>query len=463
PNTEFAYTIQKKPELPIVVKPMPNEGKVYFEMNEVPGLDYEPFMDAPRNYIQRVTFQLSKYINYFGGHKVSTNWEELATDMLRHSAFGGELGKKMDAPGLDALVAAATTIAEKATVIYNWVTKNVKCNCNFYGLYSDGGVKKALSNRLAMPTELNLILVNLLNQYGIEAYPMLAAERQFGKVNPDYPFKDRFNKAVAYAKVEANAPGWVMDASQPYMPAHVTPYNLLNTLGFIVRRKDPALIKIVRPQERFKQQYAIAATLNQAGNLEGKATIASSGYARYLSEQQQKELARNPLAFALEKNHAQLNVTHKEEEKLDSASQAMVRQITFNYNLGEEGQTLYIPTNLLLNLDKNPFNTTRRFSDVNFGYPVLIDYEQTITLPTGVKVKELPPIKVAATPDGQCRFTRSAETRPDGSIRIELMLVQNTTLVPADKYEEIRSFYATVSNLLQEPVVLSAPANGGKP
>jgi hypothetical protein len=45
---------------------MPSEGRVYFEMNNIPGLRTEPYMDAQRDYIQKVIFQLSGYTNRLG-------------------------------------------------------------------------------------------------------------------------------------------------------------------------------------------------------------------------------------------------------------------------------------------------------------------------------------------------------------------------------------------------------------
>jgi hypothetical protein len=66
PGSEFTYTIQKKPSLSIIAKPIPSDGRVYFEMNNIPGLRIEPYMDAQRDYIQKVIFQLSGYTNRSG-------------------------------------------------------------------------------------------------------------------------------------------------------------------------------------------------------------------------------------------------------------------------------------------------------------------------------------------------------------------------------------------------------------
>ena len=40
------YCSEKILTINILVKPMPDEGKVYFEMNNIPALRIEPYMDA---------------------------------------------------------------------------------------------------------------------------------------------------------------------------------------------------------------------------------------------------------------------------------------------------------------------------------------------------------------------------------------------------------------------------------
>ena len=77
PRAEFAYTIQKKNELDIYVKPLPNDGRIYFEMNNLPGLRTEPYMDATRDYIQKVNFQLAGYLSTYGSKlDVNTTWKK---------------------------------------------------------------------------------------------------------------------------------------------------------------------------------------------------------------------------------------------------------------------------------------------------------------------------------------------------------------------------------------------------
>ncbi len=89
---------------------------------------------------------------------------------------------------------------------------------------------------------MNLLLVNLLKTVGIECYPVLAAERDFGRIDTTYPFLDRFNKTIAFAIADNKQ--FLLDASQENCPAGLTHYPLLNTTGFLVDKKIFNLIRI---------------------------------------------------------------------------------------------------------------------------------------------------------------------------------------------------------------------------
>lgn len=114
PNAEFSYTIQKKSNLSIIQKSIPSEGKVYFEMNNIPALRTEPYMDAQRDYIQKVIFQLSGYTNRFGSkQEVNTTWKLLANELMSQKEFGAQLDKDLKIDEIKLITQTATTDLDK--------------------------------------------------------------------------------------------------------------------------------------------------------------------------------------------------------------------------------------------------------------------------------------------------------------------------------------------------------------
>lgn len=457
PGAEFAYSVQKAEGLSINIEPMPREGKIYFEMSNVPGLSYEPYMDAPRNYLQRVIFQLASYQGVYGGkNKVNNTWEDLVRDLMSHEDFGKQLNKKLSVPELDEAVIMQKSTEDKVRLIYNYVRKKVQWD-HYYGKYSIQGVKTTLEKGVGSTADINLLLLNLLQQYEITCYPLLVADRDFGKVNVNYPFIDKFSKVVAYALVDSSKKAWIMDASQKEMPANLTPYQLLNTIALVVDKKKPILIRIVRPGDRFQKYVTIESTLDTDKNeIVSKVKIERHGYAKLTEGGRANGQFSNPIADVDEEKMSIMEVVSSTKQPAEEENAPNVHLMTLRDELPDQLGTLYLNSSMFLGIGKNPFNSSKRFSDVNFGYPISLFQVERVKLPAGTKLKEPWNEKTLAYTDNSIVFNRKVELN-DNVLIIKTNFQQTVTLVPAKEYDNLRSFYANMLKVLELPVVLQLP------
>ena len=457
PGAEFAYSVQKAEGLSINIEPMPREGKIYFEMSNVPGLTYEPYMDAPRNYLQRVIFQLASYQGVYGGkNKVNNTWEDLVRDLMSHEDFGKQLNKKLSVPELDEAVIMQKSTEDKVRLIYNYVRKKVQWD-HYYGKYSIQGVKTTLEKGVGSTADINLLLLNLLQQYEITCYPLLVADRDFGKVNVNYPFIDKFSKVVAYALVDSSKKAWIMDASQKEMPANLTPYQLLNTIALVVDKKKPILIRIVRPGDRFQKYVTIESTLDTDRNeIVSKVKIERHGYAKLTEGGRANGQFSNPIADVDEEKMSIMEVVSSTKQPAEEENAPNVHLMTLRDELPDQLGTLYLNSTMFLGIGKNPFNSSKRFSDVNFGYPISLFQVERVKLPAGTKLKEPWNEKTLAYTDNSIVFNRKVELN-DNVLIIKTNFQQTVTLVPAKEYDNLRNFYANMLKVLELPVVLQLP------
>jgi hypothetical protein len=457
PGAEFAYSVQKAEGLSIDIEPMPKEGKIYFEMNNVPGLSYEPYMDAPRNYLQRVIFQLASYQGVYGNkNKVNNTWEDLVRDLMSHEDFGKQLNKKLSVPELDEAVAMQKSTEDKVRLIYNYVRKKVQWD-RYYGKYSIQGVKTTLEKGAGNTADINLLLLNLLQHYEITCYPLLVADRDFGKVNVNYPFIDKFSKVVAYALVDSSKKAWIMDASQKEMPANLTPYQLLNTIALVVDKKEPRLIRIVRPGDRFQKYVTVESTLDtDKSEIISKVKIERHGYAKLAEGGRASGQFSNPIADVDEEKMSIMEVISSTKQPAEEENAPNVHLMTLKDELPDQLGTLYLNSSMFLGIGKNPFNSPKRFSDINFGYPISLIQVERVNLPAGTKLKEPWNEKTLAYADNSIVFNRKVELN-DNVLTIKTNFQQTVTLVPAKDYVKLRNFYANMLKVLELPVVLQLP------
>lgn len=154
-----------------------SEEKTYILKN-VPALRNEPFMSAAKDYLERVDFQLSQ-IDYGGGDIVDirSTWPKLTENLLDDEDFGRQLRKNIPhTASLDESLKPVKDDYKKMVVIHDFVKRNMNWN-GAEGIYTDNGIKAAWDKKSGSNSEINLILINLLKDAGLEAYPLLVSTR----------------------------------------------------------------------------------------------------------------------------------------------------------------------------------------------------------------------------------------------------------------------------------------------
>lgn len=451
PNLEFAYQVQKSEELPITIKPDKNEGRILFEMKDVAGLRDEPYMDAPRDYIQRIEFQLSATNGRFGKTKYMTTWDELARELSGRSDFGVQLNKNIS--GAASLVEEAkkkaTPFAQMNT-IYQYLQRTITWN-GYSTRFVPDGLKDVWEKKKGASAEINLLLINLLREAGLEAYPLLVSNRQHGKVRVDYPFLDQFNGVMAYVVIGDNK--YILDAAGPYTPPELIPFDVVNTKGFIVHRKKSGIIPLTEKKRLLKNRAIINATLGADGKLTGETVVNSFDYARLERMHAFKQNKQTLLEAYFTKNYAELKTDSFTVSNEDNDSLPLVQRLQFTAQPNTSGEYLLLNLNLFTNFHHNPFISDIRFTNVDFGCVQQHEILTMINLPENVEPEGLPKDIRMIMPDTSISFSRYIRYS-DHSVSAMYRIEMSRPVYPADEYPLLKEFYKKMINLLNEQLVV---------
>lgn len=453
PRFEFAYQVQKLNDYPVVIKRDPQSGSVYFEMNNLPGLDDEAYMDARKDYIQKAMFQLSGVNSaYTGYRKTNTTWDEVINDFQSSSSFGSQLRKNLSGVGdfIDG-VKKLSTDEEKMKAVYNYVRNSMSWN-GFNSRSAENGIKDAWNRKSGTNGEINLILVNLLKEAGLEVNPLLVSERWHGKVKTDYPFIDQFNTVYAY--VEINNKKYYLDGADKFTPAGVIPKDILNTTALVVNRKKGGLITVTNEDMLYLEYINTVAEVDKDGNVSGDAVIKSEGYARVEKLAALKKNGEEKFIASFLK-HDDFKVTAFKMLNKETDSLPAEEDFHFSGKLIPSGDYLFFPLNNYTGFYKNPFLNRNRFSDINFGYGRKINIHTSIQLPKEYAPEELPrPVKMT-TPEKDITFIRTVEYNKDAHSVICMYQVEfNKSLYGNYDYEVLFQLYKKMHEFLKEPLVL---------
>lgn len=453
PNTEFTYGINKDDNIPVIIDAKKETGKIYFEMNNIPALTDEPFMDAREDYLQKVVFQLSGYSNSGTGRtKYMTSWNEVIREMLNTREFGGQLDKRI--PGTDGFIAEIkkmTAEEDKMKSIYDYVRKNMSWNY-MYSKYAGDGIKTPWEKKKGTSGEINLILINILRDADLEVYPVLVSERFHGKVKTDYPFIDQFNSVFACVVIKGRK--YFLDATDTYTPAHIVPNNILNTTALIVNKKAGGLVTITNDSLAFTEQVNTSMQLNENGVLSGKVNVKSKDYAGLKKRGDYREYGQEKF---IEKYYSREGISVNDFEFLNQKSDSLPAEIALKLSadLSGTGDYVYIPLNLFSGFDKNPFIANNRFSNVNFGYKRTIIASSSLNFSKNYAPDVIPkPVKMI-TPGNDIFFTRNVVYDKEfNSVNVVFVFEFKKSIYTADEYPVLKEVYQKMYDFLKEPVVL---------
>ena len=453
PTAEFAYRVNKREDMPATVRMDKDNGKVYFEMNNIPGLTDEPYMDAREDYVQKVIFQLSGYNNNgMGKTNYMTSWDEVIREFMTTKEFGTQLWKNI--PGTGAFIDAVKKMPaeeDKMKAVYNYVRSNMEWN-DVYSKYAADGVKGPWEKKKGTSGEINLILINLLKDADLEVYPTLVSERFHGKVNTDFPFVDQFNSVFACVVIKGKK--YFLDATDTNTPAHITPNGILNTTALIVNRKNGGLVNITNDSLQFKDFISIQAQLDDNGIFSGEVYVQSSDYSRIRKVSEYKTEGKEKyIASYFQKN----GITVKDFEFLNENNDSLAAEQKFKFStsFAGSGDYLYVPLNIFTGFEKNPFINDSRFSNVNFGYKRIVTSYSLITLPKNYQVDALPKSVKMTTPDKDIVFSRSVTYDKDSNSLVCMFTFDfRKSLYTVDEYPILKEVYKKMFDYLKEPVVL---------
>ena len=462
PNHEFSYLFKKSPLLPADVKNDPKSGQIHFAMNNIPGLRNEPFMDARKDYLQRVTFQLAAYNNVSADPfsqlsptktKYSATWQQVIEEMINSKSFGGQLSKNLD--GNEEFmkgVKASNSSAEKMKLVLNHVRAHMSWN-HITSRFSPDGIKNAWSKKNGTNGEINLILINLLKEAELETYPLLVSERENGKINKDYPSVEQFNTVYAY--VIADNKKYYLDANDKFTPIGIIPEAILNTTALIVNRKSGGLVTVTDEELLSRDLINISAKLTEDGKIDGSAFLTSHDYARVkrLREYYQGKEKYFEDNFRKHITGIQIDSFALKNEQIDSLQ--LEQEFSFHFSAQQTGEYFFLPVNLFSGFEKNPFVANNRFTHINFGYKQYLSINTIIQLPKTVTVDALPkPVKLVNGDETVVLTRQITKDESNNTVVARINIELKKSLYTTAEYDAVKDFYKKMFALLDEQVVL---------
>lgn len=447
---DFTYTIHKRLPVDIADDDGLRPAKT-FTMRDIPSLKDEPFMSARQDYLQHIDFQISA-IQYPGqtARVFRSTWDKLDEEMVQSEVLGAQLHRNI--PHTDSLQTALKGLKDSTArmkAVFDYVRRSMDWD-HVHAFHSQS-VRDAWEKRRGSSGDINLILVNLLRDAGLRAYPLLVSTRSHGAVNLAYPLLAQFNEVMAYVKADGRT--YVLNAAERYTPYTLIPYDVRSSEGFVVDAKVSGWVSLVDNQSSFRNTVVLNGDVDARGHLRADVSVLSYDYSKINRRRRLDEGLDRLKETYFVKPYNNLSVDSLHVSDQDNDSLPLEQDMKCFIALQHSGDYWFFTPNLFLGLEKNPFVQERRFSDVDFGYAQSYMIVGTVNIPDGFQLETLPKNIRMITQDTSIILERVMQSG-DGQLRYRIAVDFKRPVYFADEYDTFKEFYKRLFATLNEQVIL---------
>lgn len=360
-----------------------------YVMKDVPAFKDEAYITSANDYIMKLDFQLSKYHNPSGGtREIISTWSALNKDLLKHDNIGKYIKKsgrhagkllesELDLEHLDDL--------EKAKHIIEYVKKSFRWN-GIRSIYASEKPKSFINNKIGNIADLNLFLIAMLNEAGIEAHPVIISTRDHRKIYGKYPFKNFFNYVLVL--VSAGDKSFLTDASEIMLSYNRIPMRCINDRGLALREDEFLWIDLYNNLLSLDAKKIIievdtaTMTANVRVNSQSTEFISYSHKTKFLNNASkiEKELTENGLYDI--KNLSTINY--------DKPHLPYVINFEGTANVVQIGNKIAVSQFLEFPIQKNKLTQKTRSYPVDMVFAQSKSLSSTVAIPEGYKIVNVP-------------------------------------------------------------------------
>lgn len=431
-----------------------------FVIKDAPAFTNEPYITSPKDYLSKITFELSSVsLPGYGNKSYSNTWENVDKTLNSMTWFDGQLKKS------SFLKDAVTQISQKTNnpkermrLAFAYIQQTIKWN-EYFGIGSEGGVKKAWDNKKGNVSDINYMLISLLRELDLNANPLLLSTRNNGPVMEHIPLIERFNYVVAHVKIGQT--DYLLDGSQANLPIGMLPEHALNGTGRVILPKGNGFFVNLDPTTKRTTFEMVEGEIDPTSqDLKGQYKLSLGGYQAlnwrdaYVNETKKYE------EFII-KNNPDWEI---EDFKVENISDTISDVVNINYNFiagGDQGSSaeLFYFNPMLAgrmkdHLLKNPY----RIYPLDFTTASNTIYLGKFKIPEGFTIEEMPKNEIVSLPEKSGRFLYSVAL--DGNtLSINSTIQLNRIRFEAEEYDYLREFFDKIVQKHSQQIVLRKKKN----
>lgn len=425
-----------------------------YSANNVPAMKEEPYLSSLENYTTMLKLELAnidltkiggKYENY------ANSWNSVADELLADEDFGIQIKSANYAKEEVAkLTARKSDNKQKMTALYNFIQHSIKWN-GVQSYMPSNQLRKVFNEKNGNSADINLLLVAMLNEAGIEAIPVILSTRDNGVLSVAHASLSDCNYVIAMVVDNGNT--ILLDATEPNLPAGLLPFRCLNGKGRMVKKDNAEEISLTNAKSGSNTTVFLEL---KEGKFSGNVMKIETGLNAFNFRKSVK-IAGGPKEYFdnFKNNFSDIQFVNYSYTKLDSLYQSVEERYTIVLQNESEpnAQIIYIDPVLFGRINKNPFTSPTREYPVDYGILFTESYQLNLTIPDGYMIEELPQSKSFALEGKGGSFIYKV-AQAGNIVSLSMRFNIDKTLFLPTEYKILKDFYDIVVAKQSEQIVL---------
>ncbi|WP_461790781.1 DUF3857 domain-containing protein [Pedobacter sp.] len=429
-------------------------SKLTYTMKNLPAFMEEDYMTAASNYKSAIYFELSEVFYLNGSNqKYTKSWSDIDYELKSNKDFGGQMKRKEVFKNiLSSVISDSDSDLSKAKKIYEYIKKQAKWN-NYYGKYSEIGVKDLIEKRSGNAADINLALIAALGAANFDVEAVILSTRENGTVNKLYPIISDFNYVVA--KVNIDNESYLLDATDPFMPFGLLPLRCINDQGRVINLKKPSYWMDLKASKKSLTSYSLIGTISEDGKVKATLTNMAMGYdAANTRKEIKKYTSIDEYVEKLDERLSNIKIKNFKISNIDSVENALIEEYEVEINTGSSngGNQAFNP--FFINpLRRNPFKLKERNYPVDLGAAREERILIRIALPSGFSIKEHPKDYSLALPNQGGRYILQTGIN-ENEFTLNQLFTLNKAIYTSEEYYYLKEFYNQIIQKQKTDVVI---------
>lgn len=342
------------------------------------------------------------------------------------------------------------SINQKVISAFKVLKKNLTWNGN-YQLYGKDPAK-IIKTGSGSNADLNFILISILKDFGLKAYPVVMRTRSTGILPISYPSIQKLETFIV-AVLDPDTHKYIfLDSSMSIPTLNVLPLELTVAKARLFsdqEKEENKWINLITASDN-GTVVQINATIED-GQIKGKRNVIYQG--QHALEYQEKKLQEQETESTQENDKTDCVITQVKHQPSTDALNRIEESSDFTIRPTTAGERLYINPMLFPHITKNPFFQAERVLPIEFPYPFSFAMSTTITIPEGYVIEEIPQSKAFRTEDNQlqCRYVIQ---KGENKIVLSYLFSLKKFAFSSDQYKQLQDIWTNTVKKNQENIVL---------